>query len=792
MGGANLNADTFTVSSNTNYRNTTTNTSGTYQNDWFRPGKGSSYAGSAGFFESQGSTESLNIVTGKDGNTKYGASKTNLGAADDATNLQNMKKSIEIVKETNRLRALNGLAALKITDRLMAMSQIQTNWSRYQVQHSQMYNVGENLAWSYGITGGNYSAFGGWYDEELAIFNRTKTCDSSTGHYCNIVDGKSGVQNMGYTITGAAVGDSFTGYGDETYGQTFSQTGWNPNDKTYTPDEYLALLDAYIASGGWSYMSLDNVVDVTSSVAISKVSGGYATSGHARRNTVNLNGTGVIGEVHGGYAINGNVDGNTVNFNSGKVSGTIWGGYTEQGQNYWRTYHDNTLNIITKSQTLEAGNIANFQNINFYLPSVVWNGYTALRLTGQAQTNLSKTTVSAHLSNASGLTKDSIIHLISTNGTLTKPQSTNTNNVVNINIADLVDVKGQINLSSDNKHLNLSFTGTSTGGGNNPNPNPNPNPGGGNLGTTTDLIGTGKAKENTKSFLETNMAGQSIVSQNSDLFNANLVQIPLSRGASSYAFAQGYDSRLKSGSHVDAKGFNLNAGISSTTYFRALALTGGAFFEYGAGKYDSYLDNGTHGEGDTKTYGGGLFAKITTNSDNYGSLALRAGLIESDYQGSIPTNYGFESKQNYYGFDVTLGSIFKPFKSNELDIYGTYSFALTKGDEVDLGVGATLKIDDITSHRIKVGLKDSFYLNKSNSLYIGAGYGYEFDSESNGQIVVIGNAYDVSSPKLKGSNVIGDLGYAYEVKRFKFDIGVSGSKGKNEGISGKLGFLFKI
>ena len=120
------------------------------------------------------------------------------------------------------------------------------------------------------------------------------------------------------------------------------------------------------------------------------------------------------------------------------------------------------------------------------------------------------------------------------------------------------------------------------------------------------------------------------------------------------------------------------------------------------------------------------------------------------------------------------------------------SDALTKGDEVDLGSGATLKFGDISSNRVKLGFTDSIYLNKSNSIYLGGAAGYEFDSKSKGEIVVIGNSYDISSPKLSGVSANGEIGYAYEKKSFKIDLGVSGQKGKSEGISGKLGLLLKI
>lgn len=170
----NLNADSFTVNSSTTYRNNTTSTDGNYNDKWFRPGK-EALAGSAGFFESQGSQAAANIVSGNDGKAQYATANIHLGANGDATSLTNMKNSLAIIRETNRLRALDNLPALKVTDYLMAVSQVQTAHSGQVFGHSQIYNVGENLAWTFGITdsnwGSQYSAFGGWYDEEKAMFD---------------------------------------------------------------------------------------------------------------------------------------------------------------------------------------------------------------------------------------------------------------------------------------------------------------------------------------------------------------------------------------------------------------------------------------------------------------------------------------------------------------------------------------------------------------------------------------------------------------------------------------------
>ena len=75
--------------------------------------------------------------------------------------------------------------------------------------------------------------------------------------------------------------------------------------------------------------------------------------------------------------------------------------------------------------------------------------------------------------------------------------------------------------------------------------------------------------------------------------------------------------RLQSGSYVDTKGWNLNVGYARRSELTSGALTFGPFIEYGRGSYDSYLDDGTHGNGKTSYIGAGVMAKSESESGTY-------------------------------------------------------------------------------------------------------------------------------------------------------------------------------
>lgn len=191
-------------------------------------------SGSAGFFkyladqttnaaERADAQQAYDIITAKDNSRQDGAQSsvdyskyTNLGAADDATNLENMKKAVDELNKVNEYRQKENatesksLSDLKVTSSLMAISQYQLNYSKAAGRsHSQAFNVGENLAWGYS------NPFSGWYDKEKADYDAGERDNSKVGHYLNIVSNSYGT--MGYSY----VAGSTVQYGSA-YGQTFS------------------------------------------------------------------------------------------------------------------------------------------------------------------------------------------------------------------------------------------------------------------------------------------------------------------------------------------------------------------------------------------------------------------------------------------------------------------------------------------------------------------------------------------------------------------------------------------
>lgn len=191
---------------------------------------------------------------------------TNLGQADDATSLDNMIKSLGIMKRCNELREEHGLDPLLTSAMMMAIGQTQANASKAMENptHSKLYNVGENLAYGYG----DNNPFTGWHDREKVVYeylqNHSLTMEDldadpelksqvaqelglpsaawvQTGHYENII-------NENYYGTGAAVCDQ----NDWIQGQVFTSSdttfegagGWMSIEAFENNlNEYIASLD---------------------------------------------------------------------------------------------------------------------------------------------------------------------------------------------------------------------------------------------------------------------------------------------------------------------------------------------------------------------------------------------------------------------------------------------------------------------------------------------------------------------------------------------------------------------
>lgn len=225
--------------------------------------------GSLGFYESIGDTQAVDVI--KEG---IALGTTTLGDVGDSTDLTNMKKSLPMLAECNRLRKVNGLPELKTSGLMMAISQVKVNHTVHKADggspHTGLYNTGENLAngftWEIGVPndGPNADAshsgpFVGWYNWEKKFLNdfytehpeeKEKTIDDTllkypdlfyrVGHYLNIlstydVTGVSYVPENRNDLseTGGEFAQQFSGYTEDFDEYGFGLDSAIDKDKQY-------------------------------------------------------------------------------------------------------------------------------------------------------------------------------------------------------------------------------------------------------------------------------------------------------------------------------------------------------------------------------------------------------------------------------------------------------------------------------------------------------------------------------------------------------------------------------
>lgn len=306
--------------------------------------------------------------------------------------------------------------------------------------------------------------------------------------------------------------------------------------------------------------------------------------------------------------------------------------------------------------------------------------------------------------------------------------------------------------------------------------------------------------EKSKSVVETQIASLAGVITSADLLSnagfsnaSQAVQQSNAEGGSAremvpYA-AVGYGNmRQESGSYVDVQGSAFNIGFAKEVKNGSGKLLFGPMIEYGRGSYESYLDDGTKGNGNTQNFGLGVMARQNNDNGTYYEGSLRYGKLTSNYNsGDLGADY--DTDANYWGAHLGLGKVFQLNDKNSIDTYCKF-FYTNQGSSSANILGHNVEFDAVKSKRSRLGFRFNHATSDVRSIYAGLAWQHEFD----GSACATADGYSTPSPSIKGNSMMAELGVNVAPKSspVSFDLGVSGWAGKQKGYSLNANMLWSF
>ena len=621
------------------------------------------------------------------------------------------------------------------------------------------------------------------------------------GGYFNGITTELAVESNGNTVTIGAgfIGSSaiqiFGGYAKSVNPWSMTASGNTVTINGGTANSAFGGL-AYVDSmvGPASATASGNTVNLSGGT-ISNLYGGYAVANYlggthtASGNIINISG-GTVGSVIGG-AVTAPYGTGVATNNIVTISGSpdlsaanLYGGYlsmTTSGD----AFTGNTLNV--KTSGLTVNNIANFQYLNFYLPSSLSAGDTVMTVTGTAD-----------LTGSSG--RSSVIN-VGIDGSSSPLQIGDT--------VTLIDAGTLIT----NSGLNSSASGTGMQGVTLVY----------NFDITTEnnkLLATVSAdavptvNEQTKALSEGFVSGMGMVTQGADVAAGQGMDSAVSaaKGGSAvgggamagFGAVSGGSMRYNTGSHVDMHSASLMAGLAWGTNVPLGRVTFGPFFEYGTGSYSTYNSfsgaASVEGDGSTRYEGGGVLGRMDLDDTGPGHIYIeasaRAGKLHNEYESSdlrdaAGRSAEYDSSSMYYGAHLGTGYVWNMTENASLDLSGKYFWTRQEGDSVTLSTGDPIDFKDVDSSRLRLGSRFSYMVNEYITPYIGAAYEHEFDGKARAST----NGYDMKAPSMGGDTGIGELGIVYKPSAslpVSFDLGVQNAVGKREGVTGSLQIKYEF
>lgn len=502
-----------------------------------------------------------------------------------------------------------------------------------------------------------------------------------------------------------------------------------------------------------------NTVFIQGGTIAEEVTGGDAFGGNANDNAVIVTGGTINGDIIGGYgAADGSIIGNTVDILGGTFgeNASLYGGLFT-GTDYG-TIEGNTLNFAAEGITVK--NLANFQNINFYIDKDTETDSALLTVTGVSY--ISEASVHTFAENTEEIKAGGAITLLSApKGILAESTE------INGTIIDSNFLSRHTSIENDGNNLIL------------------------NVSDDDELF----LNQDTKLFAETRAAGLALVGNGSDAaavqgFEAAKVAYGEETGGfAPYASIGGFNLRHETGSYVDTNGMAANLGFARQYERDGYVDTLMPFFEYGRSDYTSHLGDGARGDGDQHYTGGGILYRRDRDDGLHYEAMIRAGRLSGDFKGNIDgIHASYDSDASYIAAEAGLGKVVSR-ENTSLDYYGKFFYTRLGSDSTVIHNSQkdnSYDFDSINSYRTRLGVRWTKEINKKESCYAGIGWDYEFDSDARASW----RNFNTPTPTMEGSSGFLELGWKSKMTKdnpWSADFNLTGWAGKQRGITYTLG-----
>ena len=517
--------------------------------------------------------------------------------------------------------------------------------------------------------------------------------------------------------------------------------------------------------------------------------GGYSDSGDANNNAVNISaGTFKDVDIYGGYSVDENATYNTVNISGAadlsEVSlygGAGYDSFTGTFVRYGGATTPNTLNIGTNSTMYKGkvGGIAGFDVINF--ESINWekddgNDDGVIEVYNLELKDTKVTVGNVRVAGNTTLAAGDDMTLIVASNVSGNIATDNEKATIYKGVAQTVEA----DVKKDNKkQIYLEIAGNnSVTVEEDSETNPNSSSGSVAIQPNPQVLVIGESRT----------AATAFTNQGSELIETGLDALARDNSKDTKVFAAVYGnhSEYETGSHVNVNGWSGIVGVGKTN---ANGLTVGAFFENGDGNYSTHnvTDFGyLRGDGEAVYNGGGFLVRKDNASGVYTEASLRAGNLKNELRGAVigsQGEMGYDIDTFYYGAHIGVGKIIaRGADGDSLDVYGKFIYTHHDGEDFEID-GDEFKFGSVDSERLRVGFRLNEVNGSKATMYYGAAWEYEFGGDADNKVV----GYDLSTPSLEGSTVIGEIGMHYKAsEKWSIDLNGRAYVGQREGFSGSV------